>query len=135
MKMRILAGIALAWLAFPLLAQETYECRIEDLGVNNGWLPEVVVAKVAPDRATATVSDPIILHYVGSPTTAKTDVDNDKRMTLVWRLKAKSTSNNYATLVYRLTIIKNDLRAVLSMLPLGYDDRLSAQGICKKLRG
>lgn len=135
MKMRILLGIALAWLAFPVLAQETYECRIKDLAVNNGWLPDVVVAKVAPDRATATVSDPIILNYVGSPTTAKVGTDNDKRITLVWRLKAKSTSNDYATLEYRLTIIKGDLRAVMSLLPLGYDDRPSAEGSCKKLKG
>jgi hypothetical protein len=113
------------------LADTVYECQIQQKAADGGWIPEVVVVAQADGEDTAVVYDPIIEYYLEAPVEAKIDTDNAKRVTYSWEVKAKSNSNQYTRMKYRLTVMKADHTASMSAVPQGYADVFTASGKCK----
>ena len=110
-----------------------YDCALEQLGANMGWVPPNVV--VAHDEAagSAKVNDGIILAVVGQPIDAKVETDNAKRTTLSWNVLTKDDSQQGVRMMYRLTIVKAGLSARIKVLPGGYGNNFDAGGACKRV--
>jgi|GEM_PF-2507496 len=108
-----LAAAITLGLVTPALADTVYECQIEQLAKNRGWLPSVVALVLKDGASEATVNDPILNEFVGKPVQAKVDTDNTKRTTLSWNFTT-SGDYRYVKPFNRLTITKSDLSASMS---------------------
>ena len=117
--------------ALPVLADTVYECEIKQKSIDGGWIPAIVVVSQADGEDTAVVYDPIIQYFLESPVDANVATDNAKRVTYSWEVKAKSSSNQYTRMKYRLTVMKADHTASMSAAAQGYADVFTASGKCK----
>ncbi|MGB4826318.1 MAG: hypothetical protein WBP18_03415 [Paracoccaceae bacterium] len=119
--------------ALPAAADTIYECRIDQLSKNNGWLPDVVSVVMEDGAAEAMVNDPMIDFFIGKPLRAKIDTDNAKRITISWNYQ---TSKPYRVVKQfnRLTIMKADLSASMTGTLGRYVDHYDARGKCQKAK-
>lgn len=122
-------------LAAPALAVDALECTFEMKASNLSWVPEVVAVAPGERSGEAVVMDPVINHFLGEPVIAKVDADNSKRSTYRWEVKAKSGTNQYVRMQYRMTVMKADLSASISATPQGYADNFQSAGRCKPVKG
>jgi hypothetical protein len=117
--------------AQPALA-ELYECRIRG---ENSWVPKVIVIEVGGQGDTVKVFDPLIKYFVGKPLNATVDTDNSARTTFSWGLQVKSDSNQYARLKVRLTRLKADASASVTVQALDYVGPFTGRGSCETVKG
>ena len=128
-------AIAFSALAgFQAQAGTGYECAINQVSSNGSWLPEVVVVGSKDSDAKPEVFDPVIKYFVGHPIVAKVETENDRRVTYTWEVKVKANNNQFARMLYRLTVTKKNLAAQMTAQPLGYEDVFIAPGTCKKVK-
>lgn len=109
----------------------TYECRIDDVRSQGYWLPDFLFIGHDMERDVVVVSDPLVLNYNGKPVAGTVRVDNNKRITFVWKLLVKSPGGQRARIAYRATYIKSDGSMSISAVPLGFQDRFTALGRCE----
>lgn len=134
MKKAIIAAIA-GLLATPAMAIVTYECTFDGLNRNQGFISQTVVVAHEPGSDTAKVNDGVIMSVVGKPINGKVTADNDKRLSVNWKVDLKTTMNEHIRATYRLTILRSDLAANISVQPGAYDNNFAAQGLCRKING
>lgn len=81
------------------------------------------------------VMDPFLAYFKKPPQRVEIFVDNPKRITYGWTVeRVSSDSNNFAARVnFRLTLIKSDRRASLTVQPTGFRSE-AAWGRCLPLR-
>lgn len=136
--MRKLAGAACAAMVFGFgqmaHAAGTFECQFDQIADNMGWVPPVIAVTHSEGRSSASVSDGIILAYIGAPVDAKVATDNAKRTTYVWEIKTQDGSGQNGKLLYRMTLMKADLSARIKVIPQGYGNNFDAGGSCKPLK-
>ena len=82
-----------------------------------------------------TVFDPIIKYFRGAPIRATVAVDNPRRTTFTWSLRARDAQNQETRIEYRLTRLKADNRATLLANPRGYAGPFAGQGPCTARQG
>ena len=132
---RLAGAFALSALtAAPALATEALECRFEQKAVNGSWVPEVVVVAWETGSDQVMVYDPLIEQFVGEPMPARIDTDNARRTTWSWEVKVKSGTNQNARMKFRLTMMKADRSAQISVTPQGYADNFQSSGSCKPVK-
>jgi hypothetical protein len=134
---RVPSAAALAAFLLPVSqahAGTAYGCEIQQRVENGAWIPDQIVVGENSENGTVVAYDPVIHHFIGHPIEVKVETDNAKRVTYVWTVKAKSRSNQYVRMAYRLTVFKADLRAQMAASPVGYAQDFTAQGSCKKVK-
>jgi hypothetical protein len=107
-----------------------YECQVTSKE-RTGWLPKVVVIDYDTDTREVTVFDPIIKHFLGGPTDAEVDLENEKRTTFKWVVDG--TTNRlaqFAKMSYRATVFRGSNKFVISGKPLGYLNNYRGTGHC-----
>lgn len=79
-----------------------------------------------------TVRDGVIDHGIGKPVAAEVLTDNAKRTTYGWTLEGlkDARGQHLPKARYRLTVMKADGAALMSMLPRGYDNSWQGSGRC-----
>lgn len=118
--------------ALPAQAAEVIECRLTGTST---WVPTLVVVENGREGDEVTVFDPIIKHFRGAPIRATVTVDNPRRTTFTWSVRARDGLNQEARIEYRLTRLKGDNRATISALPLGFEGPFTGQGRCTTRKG
>lgn len=132
------AGLAAALVSVAGVAsaEQVLECDFEQKSANGNWLAPKVIVVHEKGMDDAFVLDGLIQAFHDTPLAAKVAVDNEKRITFSWTLKAtKSGSNQYANMGYRLTLIKGSKKASLTGEPFGYANTFRAAGSCKEIQG
>ncbi|MGX9350109.1 hypothetical protein ACS3QZ_02810 [Shimia sp. W99] len=99
----ILSGVLLA--AGAAGAQE-FNCTFPKQGVNS-WIRGQIIVKFDPATQTASVFDSLINQEFGAPIAAKVSTNNDKRLTVRWRLRNVQTRVGFAPSIdYTLSYLK-----------------------------
>lgn len=132
----LFAGILSVFLvqANVAAAQEVYLCKPKDTRAAGNWIaPEIAIA-FNPGEKVALVDDAIIQTFEEGPKEAKVDTDNTKRTTFSWTVETNA-NQQYAIMIYRLTIMKADLKASFIAVPQGYANTWQTQGKCEKIKG
>lgn len=114
---------------------DVYECGIRQFGSSLNWIAPVIAVTHEAGSDSASVSDGIILQLVGKPVAARVETENEKRTTFVWEVKARDDTQQGVRMLYRLTIMKADLRARVKAVPMGYANNFDADGQCKRVKG
>jgi len=136
MKKLLFAGLAACAVSLPnIVLAKTYTFELEGYK-GLGWIPEVSVISHDPAKDEVIVFDPVIKHFFGDPLVGRVSINNSRRITFTWELKdftakGEGWQQYQAGLIYRLTIQHSSLTATISMLPKGFDNRLSGSGQCK----
>ena len=129
---RPLAAAALLVATLPAQAAEIIECR---LAGTSTWVPTLVVVENGREGDEVTVFDPIIRYFRGQPIRAEVVLDNPRRTTFAWSLRARDAQNQEARIEYRLTRLKAGNRATISAAPLGFEGPFTGQGTCTIRQG
>lgn len=128
----IASALAFGLLAMPGLAKDmTYLCRL-DVAKTQQWVPaQVAILHVSGDK-TAVVNDPIIVHLLKRPVTAKVVADNAERITFTWELPRGRNSAGQETpqFLYRASYFKKTGKVHISATPAGFRNTFGAYGIC-----
>jgi hypothetical protein len=114
-----------------LAAPQTLFCTMSDVGANGGWIPPEIALAFDTATGEAAVTDGLILHFHGSPLTAKIASDNAAQTVLTWTLRGQDGSHNSSTMSFRATITKADNSIFLTMRPLNYDNSFRSRGTCE----
>ncbi|SFM11595.1 hypothetical protein [Shimia aestuarii] len=86
-------------------AQE-FNCTFPKQGVNS-WIRGQIIVKFDPATQTASVFDSLINQEFGAPIAAKVSTNNDKRLTVRWRLRNVQTRLGFAPSIdYTLSYLK-----------------------------
>ncbi len=129
MPNKILAA-SLAFLMSTLpAAADVYICQFKSNG--DSVVQEIMAFGVQPDGESAIAFDAFIDYIKDAPANAVLD-NSDKKMSLVWTLKAKGGQQQWARLTYRLAYFKETKRATIRIKPLGYANEFTARGACQK---
>ena len=135
MKVFRVIGLALATIAWvaPLQAR-VYVCELRENGPG-GIIPEVVGVDYDENSGAVLVYDPFIKHYKGAPVRGRVAVKNGRRITFAWTLEGIKADADVGSvfitgLSYRLTIQNSSHSAIITALPLGFDDKHSGNGKC-----
>lgn len=134
--MRLAVGVVLAAvMALPADAAVTaYECTFAyERARGGGWVPSVVVIEDDPARSTATVFDPVIRHFVGTPIPARRGQETRARITFSWTYTARNRGQA-PVMLYRLTYYKDGRPAAIQAKPGGYDNEWTGSGTCRVAR-
>lgn len=110
----------------------TYECEITRK--NHGYVPEILFIVHKGSAKSATVLDPIIDYFNdGKPVSGTVSANNDKRLTVKWKLKDLTTPGGQfvAGFNYTATYLKKTGKLSVSAKPLGYLDNMRGFGTCK----
>lgn len=130
--MRVLSGFFVAMsLAGPAMA-DLYECSFRG---ENSWVPEIVVVEIGAQGQEVAVFDPLIKHFLKGPTKAKVETDNTARTTFTWTYRIKNDSNQYARLNFRMTRLKANQTASISVQAIDYIGPYGGHGTCKTVKG
>lgn len=120
------AGFALAG---GMASADVYKCEFKVK--KRGWVPAEVYVQYNPATKDVLVVDGIINHFVGEPIAGRLSVDNAKRNTFVWNIKATTdNSGQSANMEYRLTHIKSNNKASITAQALGYIGPYTGRGHC-----
>lgn len=134
--MKRLMGLVMACTVFGgEVAAENYgyECRVNTVSAQLGWLPEVLFIGHDVSKKEVTISDPIILYYNDrQPVQGKLLRDNAARSTFAWDVKTQDRSGQRATIKYRATYLKASGKLSISATPLGYGNNFVGGGKCEK---
>ncbi|MEQ9694103.1 hypothetical protein [Shimia sp. SDUM112013] len=85
---------------------QTLNCSFPNQRVD-GWIRGQVIIKMLGD-GNATVFDSLINQVHGGPIPATITTDNDKRISLKWRLKQVELRHSFAPKMdYRMTVLKD----------------------------
>ncbi len=120
----------------PFAAQgEIYNCDITRNGTGD-WMPTRLLMDHKPGDQTAEVWDPFIKYFVGKPLQAKVTADNEKRVTVVWRITRLTNTEGVVRqytprLEYRATLLKPSLKLVIKAFPIRYSNSYRAEGRCR----
>lgn len=128
------AGFLMLFIPVAGHAETTkYRCMVADTaGV--GGIPSQIDLSLDAEANVAQVFDSLIKSVQGEPIPARIATDNVKRVTVTWTLRNfRNPAGQVATLDYRLTMLKADRSASISMTPLGYSNTFHAAGACKIL--
>lgn len=117
----------------PAGADEGYICSFALKAADGGWMPEAIEVHYAPGDKGVMVMDNIINEFVGQPLAGKVSVDNAKRVTFYWIVKAKDPINQHINAEYRLTYLKASGTAELLGTMHGYSNQYHNSGKCKIL--
>lgn len=127
---------ALLLCAAPAFAEDVYECSFEPLQRHYGWIAETVIFAKSPEGDEVTVSDGVIMGYVGKPVVGEVVTDNNIRLSFRWNFKVKDSRNQTWTARYRMTYVKATKKAEISITASGYVEGGSrAEGTCRKTKG
>lgn len=108
----------------------TYECKMSGNRSKGGAMPAVLFIGHETGADTATVSDPIILHFNKKPVTAKLVSDSAKRITFKWHVNMKNSKGQKARMNYRASVLKANNQLSMSAKPLGYGNGFNGVGSC-----
>lgn len=128
--MVIAAGLA-ATLAPAASARVIYDCTLEGLSNNHGWVPTEVVVAYEPGAEEVQVADPMIQDVHGGPISVVPTRDSEGVLSLSWKLVLEATNGNELPVRYNFTINKADNKAKIRAEPLGYDNYWASRGRCK----
>ena len=122
------ACFALFMTAFPAAA-DVFICQFKTSG--DSVVQEVMAFGLQPDGQSAIAFDAFIDYVNGAPANAVLEA-SEKKLSLVWSLKAKGGSQQWARLNYRLAFFKETNRATIRIKPAGYANEFTARGACQK---
>jgi uncharacterized protein (DUF58 family) len=107
------------------------ECRFpQERARGGGWVPEILVIEDDASKASATVFDPLIRHFVGTPIDGARGEKTRARITYSWKFTAQN-KGQAPVMLYRLTYFTDGRPATLTVQPGGYDNKWSGEGACK----
>ncbi|MGH1465830.1 MAG: hypothetical protein ACRBBQ_10770 [Cognatishimia sp.] len=136
MKSFVLAAVILAGLSSAATAADTYKCDFTGAGTGN-WIPDVFLVKVDADNDTAFIRDG--RKYGVSEDgwrEAKIRRNSKKSVSVGWTIeRLKSSTNQTATMDYRVIIVKRTQAANVMMEPRGYSNTFQGKGRCAALKG
>ncbi len=95
-----------------------------------GWVPEILVIEDDASKPAATVFDPLIRHFIGTPIDAARGEETRARITYSWKFTSQNKGQS-AVMRYRLTYFKDGRPATIDAQPGGYDNKWSGEGSCK----
>lgn len=128
---------ALVIITFPTVAlPETlpagqYLCTLKDAS-GRGYIPPDLLLIISRNGAIEAY-DGIIHHYFGKPIAAEIITDNEVRTTVGWTIdNMKDNAGNYATMDFRLTVMKSDLAASMLANPLQFSNPMRGDGACAR---
>lgn len=122
-----------AAIAFVLMASvsaasaKTYDCTIKTAKQNLGWIAERIILS-HDESGKILVNDGLIQHYVKQPVDAVVTDDSAARIVYSW--KVKIANQQPVTMMYRMSIMKADNVAMVTVRPLNYDNTFEARGTC-----
>ncbi len=135
MTRNTLAATAAIFVCFGLStaagAETVQKCVFDAGGAQGNWIGSEVYLSHKPGTDQAEVIDGVIAYFNDEkPLPARVATDNSKRTTYAWDLEAKDISGQYATMSYRMTIMKATKKAQITAQALGYVGPFTAQGRC-----
>ena len=132
MKKTIFAAATAAMTLATVASAETYKCQFKD-GAGGGYIGSVVLVKLDFDKKQAWVRHNVTEAQKKGWHAANFGKDNSKRTTIDWEVHFQNSRKQSATLLYKLNIRKNNLKASATMLPSGYDNIFTESGKCSPL--
>ncbi|MGV6812299.1 MAG: hypothetical protein ACWA47_08640 [Brevirhabdus sp.] len=134
MKSVLTGAVLLAATVFGTTAMATtYECKIKKK--DHGYIPDILVVSHDEKNGSVLVFDPIIAYFNDEkPLPGRVGVNNAKRVTFKWKLQKITTPGGQyvAGFTYSATYQKANGRVTVAAVPLGYEDRITGFGSCKK---
>ncbi|MFK7835267.1 MAG: hypothetical protein AB8B60_03510 [Sulfitobacter sp.] len=120
---------------FPaLVAADTYRCETTNFG-RGGWVAPVILVNVDPAQNKARVFEGLIKTFQETPIEAKFKPRANAAFQLNWRVDGiKARDGGTGTNTYRMTVFPARNAFTLSGQRVGYDNVISAQGTCKKVK-
>ena len=113
-------------------ANEIYECKFTKGGAEN-WLGSVLAVKIDASSNTAHVVHGMSIQKQKGWFPAKIISNDDKRTKVSWEIpRIKDRKGQGANLSYRVSVLKSQNRATVSMYPEGYENTYSSNGSCVK---
>ena len=112
---------------------DIYDCKFNVS--RHEYLAEQVIFGVVEKDKKVTVYDAIIHYTNGEPVNAEILRDDEKRFTIRWLLEAPDANGRVAKLSFRLTYLKQNKKATMSMIVRGFDNRYNTQGKCSVAKG
>jgi hypothetical protein len=108
------------------------ECSFpQESARGGGWVPEILVVEDDTSKPAASVFDPVIRHFVGTPIDAVRGEETRARITYSWKFTAQN-KGQAPVMRYRLTYFKDGRPATVEAQPGGYDNKWSGEGTCKQ---
>jgi hypothetical protein len=104
---RAAALLGLALLPATAGASTIYDCTMTS-GSERGWIPPQLAILHDEAKATAKVSDPVILTFAGAPIDARITNLSDKRITFAWDLVVQDVAGNGTRMIYRASWSKTE---------------------------
>ena len=132
MKSTLLAILVACSTSLPALASGyIYDCDIPSKRDRPGWIPEKINV-VVQDNGSVIVVDPVILTFHEKPMPARVQRNDDRRLSIYWRLdNTVSASNEVATTFsYTAKINKQKNTITVNATPEGYSNRFHGRGKC-----
>lgn len=120
---------AISFCATPAFAATVYDCEISSRNSKN--VPERVIIEFDAATETATAMDGFVNHYVGKPIAARVVKNNEKRLTVSYKLDDIQAKYGGTILSdeTRVTIIKASNEALVSNSQ-GYGATSNGNGVC-----
>jgi hypothetical protein len=132
-SMGLVLGLLVA-LAAPgaTTAADLYDCTFSVKSANGNWIGDRVYVRRESGKDEVEVIDGVIAYFnENRPLAGKIDTDNAKRTTFTWTIRTKSSTNQYANMVYRMTMMKASRTASITAQALNYAGPYSSEGKCK----
>lgn len=107
-----------------------YDCVTTAGAAGGGYIqPQIVLSH---DTATGQVMvyDAIVQQLNGKPLAARIVEENDKRLTVAWRMLIKDVTGNPTQMDYRAVYLKGPKSFLVSARPSGYDNLFEGRGTC-----
>lgn len=133
-----LIGLAVVFagsLASAGMARTIYDCTLDELSNNRGWVPSEVIVSYDDETGAVQVVDGFIQHVKGGPIDVEPSTDTDGVLALSWKLTLESTRGNSIPVRFEFSITKSNNRAKMRSVPLGYDNDWASRGSCKVTKG
>ena len=133
---RVAGAIAAGLMLLPGIASAltTNTCSL-NVAASQNWVPELVVVTHDEAKGKIIVADPVIMYFNDrQPVEGRIAVNNNKRITFNWELKASDASGQRATMDYRMTYLRGNNTVSIQAQPLGYESGYQATGICEVKR-
>ena len=115
------------------MSQERFRCVMTKLAGSGGWIASEINATHDRDTGKVVVSYALNGAPVKEVFRPSVETDNQMRKTFRWN-GAAITGTQGANMMYRLTIQKNDLSAIVNATPEGYSNAFHAQGQCARVK-
>lgn len=109
-------------------------CQITDES-GTGWVPDFIMLTrqvSGPHAGRIEVFDPILKAQLGHPIEARVTADDRNLRSYGWALAGVRNQSGQRTerLDFRLTVLKRDGTAEVTVTALGYDNLMTGRGVC-----